>query len=102
MTDTKWTPGPWRAAFNKKFGWWSVCHSGWCEKGETSIVVRVEDYQDEPQKTASAHLIAASPELYQALDYLAQLGKGTTVVEWEEGLKMAYAALAKARGESND
>ena len=50
---------------------------------------------------ANAHLIAAAPELFEALDKLAN---GYSGCRWDTGLvpriEMAKKALAKARGES--
>lgn len=112
MTDTKFTPGPWSVAadYDNKL---HVC-SPWndrvkpknsdtygsylgahiCEvphQGEDAPVVTLT------QAKANAHLIAAAPELYEALDLF---------IDWmneEEGAHAlcdkGRAALAKARGE---
>jgi hypothetical protein len=75
--ETKWTPGP-----------WSVMHSSW----ETSFVyadggwhiatVDISDLVDEDSqanferiKDANAHLIAAAPELYEALALVLEDGE---------------------------
>ena len=51
---------------------------------------------------ANAHLIAAAPELYEALDELADLMQGVIEGDYKPDsftLQVAKAALAKARGE---
>ena len=81
MKDTKFTPGPW----------------GVNTGGE--VVCDVNDFQWVMAQSrgdddlANAHLIAAAPELYEALADLVQAFDG------EPGWGPARAALAKARGE---
>lgn len=96
MADTRWTPGPWLVS-------------------ETGSVVAASDsgYVAEPYDgrhtlqndaaitAANAHLIAAAPEMYEALaavigDYEAHM-RGHEYVPTP--LIAARAALAKARGE---
>jgi len=49
---------------------------------------------------ANAHLIAAAPELYQALEALCELADGLGEhLEFDAACENARAALAKARGE---
>lgn len=67
--DALRTQGEWRATENKKFGWMDVSHNKWCEKGETSTVVRVENYQEQ-QKENATFIAAASriaPDIRQLL-----------------------------------
>lgn len=67
---SKPTPGPWHAVYNKKMGWYAICTSRPAEYGGTNLVVRVEDYQP-GEKETNAHLIAAAPELLEALKVFA-------------------------------
>ena len=99
----KWTTGPWIVEVGTEDddqGTVYVCHP------ETScpetVICKFENYNDE-QDRGNAHLIAASPELYAALERL--YGRllmsdrdGECRITAEEG-EMAEFALKKARGE---
>ena len=95
MDEHKWTQGPWIASAPMTGIGHMVCKlsSSWC----------VKSYQ-KPSTDASpdAHLIAAAPELYEALEEAAKVLK--YVVEeyrgYAELLHKSNAALAKARGET--
>lgn len=94
MSETKWTPGPWAA---EKDAWWRVVSAN----GDVCEVIPWPEDCDR----ADAHLIAAAPELYEALKNLRQsmvfmmedpfMSLGTKCVD------DADAALAKARGEAS-
>lgn len=117
MAETKFTEGPWRG-----------CHNGTCpcgyifgDEGEVYVAQAIgpgnvqngmpDPYPTEEAQTANAHLIAAAPELYEALSAARQqlITLGGEVVE--EGGKIVSdpiqaavlavidAALARARGE---
>ena len=93
MTEPKWTPGPWRLGHRQKAkvgvdgkGWFDLAKVVVCLKGSA---------EDSVEGTANAHLIAAAPDLYAALQAAFDM-KVTCHTEWET---MARAALAKARGE---
>jgi hypothetical protein len=96
--EKKWTPGPWKV-LNDQI------------KTPAGITLRVSGVAlpcgyvpQEDESYANAHLIAAAPELYEALeeiffdgqDYAQRSGK---YVSW---LKKAEAALIKARGETGE
>ena len=91
--ETKWTQGPWE--FNY--------HDGSLVAGSNVIgYVEVKDWHRLGMGEANANLIAAAPELYEALAYLLQHNK--ELVAQGVGIdaylmSSAYAALAKARGE---
>jgi hypothetical protein len=88
----KFTPGPWVA-------------DGVIVYADVGIQPHIADlsgYTDQPE--ANAHLIAAAPELYAALEKaVADYGKpgGPWNIPSEPGawINMAQKALAKARGE---
>lgn len=98
-----WTDGPWHVEVSTEYddhGTVYVCHP------ETScpetVICKFDDYNDE-QDRGNAHLIAAAPDLYAALDRL--YGRllmsdrdGESHITAEEG-EMAEFALKKARGE---
>ena len=104
MSETKFTPGPWylEAGYeNSNPGdfdeYWQVhdgqdaivCSSSFCMAGN---------------KEANAHLIAAAPELYEALvDVMAEISSLGNIDYHFGGtgpFDKARAALAKARGET--
>ena len=116
MTDTKFTPGPWLVVGSiPEEGvdcFWIKAQPHPAMRGLTKDIGTVDGYQDDPEREANAHLIAAAPELYQAIDsLLAIVGDSQGVVgyhlngdiaEWDEfeEVAQAFAALAKVRGES--
>jgi phage tail protein X len=95
MTDTKWTPGPWEVR---------------TENGAIRVyygkTIAITDQMFE----ANAHLVAAAPELYEALKAMAddyeEFVYNPATDRWDVPLfnkpvhDMARAALAKARGET--
>ena len=108
MSDTKFTPGPWR--YDRT--------NGSPTTGEHMIAGAKPGYLAEVRDCgsgdvrANAHLIAAAPDLYAALEYYADTfcegfcndlpQAGTYIPEMDtdcSGCK-ARAALAKARGEA--
>ena len=123
MSETKFTPGPWKWKGEDYRGGW-----GWQllvgPNGEGLICGEDSDgpYQHlkafvpiDPKYCetaprvhvleANAHLIAAAPELYEALENLTRLAnfpKEASYKEVFESWGKARAALAKARGESHE
>lgn len=105
MSETKWTPGPW--ARGKVGGLKSprterrIPHSSawvtnaWCDRDATA------------ESMANDHLIAAAPQLYEALDRmlkvfvedLAECGYDEDDIADHDNVKAALSALAAARGE---
>ncbi len=61
---TKWTPGPWRVIYNKRHNSINVASfpddEGWCAK------IALVNGRDE----ATARLIAAAPDLYEATEFV--------------------------------
>ena len=82
-TETKWTPGPWSPYHGGDTNlWWIVYDHEGCELGSG----------DGGFDEGDANLIAAAPELYEALEALLEYRD-----KW--AVEKARAALAKARGE---
>lgn len=98
MSEPKWTPGPWAVETRDKKTWVVA----YCGDDDPWFVCNPELYIG-PGKTdrapANAHLIAAAPDLYAALD-----AARIILAEHEPHplpvLAQALAALAKARGEA--
>lgn len=93
MSGASHTPGP-----------WGICPSFGGNPDAFSISVVGDDrliatawdrtpFDEANPAEANARLIAAAPELLEALEYLVSLGGG-------DCLDIARAAIAKARGES--
>jgi hypothetical protein len=99
--NENWTPGPWkiRPSRNALF---VVQPHRMIEEGiyvaEVSLQAwKPEELASPARREADARLIAAAPELYEALK---ALDDGTTR-DWTNRLAKARAALAKARGGSD-
>ena len=102
MSETQWTPGPWAVKWETNVfgGERLVAGTG----GHTSNISDVE-----PENRANANLIAAAPELYDALAELKRLLTGADVRILGENIATdivasivfdkADRALARARGE---
>lgn len=100
--ETKFTKGPWRVDPGHK-------HDIQTSGGEFEIasvagsVLRVGEKPDFDARTANAHLIAAAPEMYEALVSLLTAIDVVQAIPGPKGLELrqkASAALAKARGGS--
>lgn len=99
---TRFTPGPWKHDQGYVFsgdGLWHGDEHGW-------IVARIARHNGEGDSEidrANAVLIAAAPELYEALQELADLQNGPPLIkdedDWNAAMAATWAALAKARGE---
>lgn len=112
MTETKFTPGPWNLCAHLK----NINEEIGCSCGYRGVIYGPEDigyaicqpgheyYEGEDGLTpprydrmieiANAHLIAAAPDLYEALELVY-----TQMDGWDVGHDEAREALAKARGE---
>lgn len=87
VSEAKFTKGPWKFRRATKTLWATISGAG------RIIVVFRREFKDE-----DAHLIAASPDMYEALEDAAMeirnLARGTT-----DSYDAIMALLAKARGE---
>ena len=100
QTKPGFTPGPWKRVWRKgceiRPSYYVIEH------GQSGEVVCETD-NDEPNQYHDACLIAASPDLYEALDKLvAELDaiRPDAMDEDMDSMPAARAALAKARGGS--
>lgn len=105
--STKFTPGPWRVDLYgaKKYGpAYAFSPVGGCGCCNSPWVMSLADYDSEQGKEecdANAALIAAAPDLYEALREI--VNSDMAMREEDEGresptLTRARAALAKAEG----
>jgi hypothetical protein len=100
MSETTFTPGPWRRAGSARNPTGRI----WAPDGRGNVeVAQVGNYGDsellrfnKDRWDADAHLISAAPELYEALREIIRCSEigGTPGEVWEAG----YAALARAEG----
>ena len=103
MTDKpKWTPGPW-AATSEDNGEWDIYSESW---DIATVAARAGMEDPNGRSDANAHLIAAAPDLAEALkNLIARYDEVVTTPDCSCGqddhdVTMARAALAKARGEA--
>lgn len=99
MSEPKWTPGPWRVMEPVALDYRAPLIYGADQK---SLVANAEGGGPRravaaPEARANAFLIAAAPELYEALEECLREHGGFTIKG--ECERRAVAALAKARGE---
>lgn len=98
MSEQRWTPGPWN----------QIRHEDACSRvGANTLLAVVYStvFRDTENQAANAHLIAAAPDLYAALDAIADLWRlpecsNELVARMirEQVMGPAMTALAKARG----
>lgn len=96
--ETRWTSGPWSKSY-------------WIEQpgnrykpmvaagGVTVAITHPAPICQQDECEANAHLIAAAPELYEALESLVRCIDETRGSNANDALHAAETALAKARGE---
>lgn len=95
MIEKKWTPGPWvvNTPIGEDHPWIDAeCNHTLNDNG-------VEQYMSVSGLCGmdNAHLIAAAPEMYEALDMCERLAGDLNIEEW----KQVMDALAKARGDQS-
>jgi hypothetical protein len=101
MSETRWTPGPWEVVEIPEpnmISEWEIQMAGY---GLPFFpYVHIGGYVKDPVMIANAHLIAAAPDMAEALDRIIKERRmGLTTPEaWDQ----ARAALAKARGERDE
>ncbi len=96
----KFTPGPWKIKYRVNVE--AENGRGIASAGGHSDNTRCEEVDAENQ--ANAHLIAAAPKMYEALEWLVNLASGVSRLggpvneEWETAWRTAEQALRKAGG----
>lgn len=102
--STQHTPGPWTN--HGRIPQPGLPHSAVAAR---TLIARVysEAFGDEAQETANADLIAAAPDMHEALKsmraYLSKCpphGEDITGAEWGRMMDLSGAALARAEGKS--
>ncbi len=94
---SKHTPGPWKHTYMPRL---SVIHG---PNGEHVADTGAWRDDEHPEMRANAHLIAAAPDLLEALEVLiANAEVNYDARQWLDGKAKARAAIAKAKGETND
>lgn len=101
MTEPKFTPGPWfsvaKLSGSENHRGFKICgDDGWA----LADIQPVDE--DGIEGRANAHLIAAAPELYEALLRLVYSPYREGTPSHKKLEDDGKAALAKARGESHD
>ena len=89
--NTKHTPGPWRALESK-----SSQHQVW--KGDDHIASAWGTDVPGDEQLANARLIAAAPELLDALKRIVSVASVELTGRRDDVLEQARAAIAKATG----
>ena len=90
MTEAGRTPGPWHIMEGTD---WVIISP------EVSVAAVYTPRGDREVRQANAHLIAAAPDLLEALEYV--LSKNTIDMD-DAMIDVVTAALAKAKGEEAD
>jgi hypothetical protein len=105
-TETKWTPGPWQVTQCRNgLPHVNVFRVSGPADGTAPCTILVETkYETMGANRANACLIAAAPEMYEALErFLLAYDGGTaarSVQQQGEDAAFARATLAKARGKA--
>ena len=92
MSEAKFTPGPWEPG-RPDTRTISEVHGKWIYAGDMYLAIVKENA--EADTMANAYLIAAAPDLLAACEALYDDQRGPLT----EAMKMAEAAIKKARGE---
>ncbi|MFT8354547.1 MAG: hypothetical protein ABF617_08075 [Gluconobacter japonicus] len=92
MSEAKFTKGPWRPGFK---------NIGYVQAENGAVIAKCQRLTSLCNLQANAHLIAAAPDLYEALDGLIGVTDRPSAPDYvRDAIRAAHAALAKARGEA--
>lgn len=92
---SKHTPGPWIACDNNGYSIWRVTSPEY--RAESASRTIAEVVGDSAETEANARLIAAAPEMYEALRHLAHNARASGA-EMGLALVVAYDVLNKIEG----
>ena len=109
----KFTPGPWKAFWSGTYYDIRVSEEEggediWTYSPHFAIVIQNSLYRHTSgleKQEANAHLIAAAPAMYEALERIAEYwngGSDSAVGAIETVMEIAEAALAKAEGRDSE
>lgn len=96
MSNTKYTPGPWRRIVfrNKREGFKIVAGERQCAEQVAEVT---EIYMDKSRRNANAKLIAAAPELLEACEQLLTRINPASKDTWDlKAIIVAKFAIKKA------
>ena len=101
MADAKHTSGPW--SFSPQKGKPGHCHMAQVWNSAGDALAQIEPTPDEAVATADARLIAAAPDLLEALkgivaDDDAGVSLNDQRARWSDRMSAAKAAILKATG----
>ena len=108
MSELKWTPGPWvvgrphptnACLYIQPEGGYGDIATLYGADGDHQEKSRDGNWCDQPIRAANAHLIAAAPDLYDALQAMVDYCNAECGSKIYPG-HQANQALAKARGET--
>lgn len=104
MSETKHTPGPWSVTGKQFSGSVRVSAGSGSDLNGLVAICDAGDYaRSKVEGAANARLIAAAPELLEALVWMVANDDTNEADEgnayWVDGLHRARAAIAKATGE---
>ena len=105
--ETRWTPGPWIAYPNQDENLFYIAQQDGAPytpgySDVCGLSCHTWDGERFTVQQANAHLVAAAPELYEALDMLMEsTGPGDAAHLLAEERANIMALLAKARGEQS-
>ena len=94
---TKFTPGPW--TFSPQNGGKGCCLAAQVWGSDGSSLAFIETTEDPEEATSVARLIAAAPDLYEALEYQERMQNGDARCELQTFLHLRDSAIKKACGE---
>lgn len=105
MSETRFTPGPWKISRSSNSDFVKIDGEGWTQLGTVAVRMSYSPF-DHPEGVANAQLMVSSPCMYEALEE-ARHAIRHEVCEGQDRANECWAvlsrideALAKARGES--
>lgn len=108
MSKNKFTPGPWAAVFEPEWNQWSIRSANPADLAEAPVYyelassigghVRGENFDDYSEVEANARLVAAAPDLLEALEMLLEETDPMKLNAGEPWCRVR-TVIAKARGE---
>lgn len=98
MSETKWTPGPWRVSGDDDDEFWCVAIP------LSDVDFECLDIKADDRGRANCRLIASAPDLYEALEKLMSVpivaDYAGDNVHLDAAISAARAALSRAKGET--